>query len=186
MRAIRLSTALAALLALLLAPAPVLADHHEAGESAEGENTVTPWDPAVMTDLTSQLADKMSALRQAFRKEPVFSSPENANRRAAHQMEQTLRNLQISTRQLRNRVRDGANMQDTRMIAKRIGMLLNDADMQGRRLMTTAWMADQARPAMVLINEIAPYYGRDPLYDPETVQRLDRAPNPDRPPPPEE
>jgi hypothetical protein len=38
---------------------------------------------------------------------------------------------------------------------------------------------------MALINEIAPYYGSGPLFDPETMQRLDRPPNPSRGSPPE-
>jgi hypothetical protein len=33
---------------------------------------------------------------------------------------------------------------------------------------------------MVLINEIAPFYGSGPLFDPETMQRLDRPPDPSR------
>jgi hypothetical protein len=37
---------------------------------------------------------------------------------------------------------------------------------------------------MKLINEIAPYYGSGPLYDPETMQRLDRAPDPQARPDP--
>jgi hypothetical protein len=182
MRAIRLPTALAAALALLLAAAPALADSHGA---AGGKRADREWDQAKMTELTAKLADQMSALRQAFRKEPVFSSPDNTTRRSATQLEQTLRNLQTSTRQLRNRVRDGQNAQDTEMVVKRIGMLLNDADVQGRRIMNTAWLAKYSRPAMETINEIAPYYGSGPLFDLETGERLDRAPNPDRAPPPE-
>ena len=33
---------------------------------------------------------------------------------------------------------------------------------------------------MVLINQIAPYYGRGPLYDIETMEMLDQGPNPNR------
>jgi hypothetical protein len=188
MRAMLCATAWAAALTFLLVPVPVLADHHEAGEAAQGaaeEKGRKPWDQAAMTDLTAQLADSTAALRRAFRGDPVFSTPENPNRRAALQMEDTLRSLQNSTRQLRNRVRDGGGFDETQGIARRIGMLLNDADVTGRRIMTTVWLADHARPAMMLINEIAPYFGSGPLYDPETQQRLDRAPNPDRPPPSE-
>ena len=62
-------------------------------------------------------------------------------------------------------------------------MLLNDADMWGRRIMTSQWMAERVQPAMKLINEIAPFYGSGPLFDPETMQRLDRAPDPQARPP---
>ena len=97
-------------------------------------------------------------------------------------MEQTLRNLEISTRQLHNRIKGGGGFEETQGTARRIGMLLNDADVQGRRIMTSAFVAEKVQPAMRLINEIAPYYGSGPLFDPETMQRLDRPPNPDRPP----
>ena len=53
--------------------------------------------------------------------------------------------------------------------------------MWGRRIMTTEWMQASARPAQALINEIAPYYGAEPLFDPESGQRVDRAPNPCQP-----
>jgi hypothetical protein len=185
MRAMLCATAWAAALIVLLAPVPVIADHHEAGEAAESavdEKGRKPWDQTAMTDLTARLADSTAALRRAFRSDPVFSTPENPNRRSALLMEDTLRNLQNSTRQLRNRVRDGGGFDETQGIARRIGMLLNDADVTGRRIMTTVWLADHSRPAMLLINEIAPYYGSSPLYDPETQQRLDRAPNRNRPP----
>ena len=71
-------------------------------------------------------------------------------------MEQTLRNLEIATRRLHNRVRAGNDFEGTRGTARRIGVLLNDADMWGRRIMTSAFLAERVQPAMKLINEIAP------------------------------
>jgi hypothetical protein len=95
-------------------------------------------------------------------------------------MDETLRALEQSTGQLHRRVSRGEGFEETRPIARRIGMLLNDADVEGRRLMTGEWMHQRVRPAMALINRIAPYYGSGPLYDPETMQRLDRPPDPSR------
>lgn len=181
MRIARFASALAAVLALLLAPTLVSAEHHEAAEA----NDRKPWDQAAMTDLSAQLARAMREVRRAFRRDPVFADPQSLNRRAAQRMEETLRALEQSTRQLHNRVSSGEGFEETRPIARRIGMLLNDADVEGRRLMTGEWMHQRVRPAMALINEIAPYYGSGPLFDPETMQRLDRPPNPSRGSPPE-
>ena len=100
-------------------------------------------------------------------------------------MEQIIRALQQSTRQLHNRIRGGGGFEETRNIARKIGTLLNDADVASRGIMTSAWVAERVRPAMVLINEIAPYYGSEPLYDPESLQRVDRPVNRDTPPAPE-
>jgi hypothetical protein len=167
---------------LTLAVLPASATHHEASEQAKpaaaGERA--PWDQARMTELSDQLATAMSELRRAFRREPGFRDPSSPNRRATQSMDQTLRLLEQSARQLRNRVSGGAGFEETRNIARKIGSLLNDADVEGRRIMTSVWLDERIRPAMKLINEIAPYYGSGPLYDPETLQKLDRPPNPDR------
>jgi hypothetical protein len=170
---------LATLLVLLLAPTLVLAAHHE-GEEAKDEGR-KPWDQAAMTGLSAELATSAAQIRRTFRQDPSFRNPKTPNQNAVHQMEQTLRNLEITTRRLSRQVKAGRTAESTEGLARRIGMLLNDADMWGRRIMTSAYMEEQVRPAMKLINQIAPYYGSGPLYDPETMQRLDRAPNPQRP-----
>jgi hypothetical protein len=53
-------------------------------------------------------------------------------------------------------------------------VLLNDINVEGGRIMTSQWMDDRVRPATVLINEIATYCGSDALFDPETMERIDR------------
>jgi hypothetical protein len=179
------AAALGALLAL--APLAAVAEHHEgtpASEESAGEGPPTQeWNQERMTELSGELATAMAELRRTFRKDPMFRNPRSPNQRAVHNMEQTLRNLELSTRTLSNRVKGGGGLEDTQGTARRIGMLLNDADMWGRRIMTSAWVQERVQPAMKLINEIAPYYGSGPLYDPETMQRLDRAPDPQAPPP---
>ena len=181
MRRTRPTSAAAAILLLLLAPAAALAESHEAATA--GDDGRRPWDQERMTELTGELSSSMGQIRRAFRRKPTFRNPKTPNQRAVHSMEQTLRGLEFSTRQLHNRVRAGAGFEETRNIARNIGMLLNDADMWGRRIMTSQWMAERVQPAMKLINEIAPFYGSGPLFDPETMQRLDRAPDPQARPP---
>lgn len=178
MRRMRAVGALMTALMLMLAPTLALAAHHE-GEEKEGSERKA-WDQARMTDLSGKLSTATSELRRAFRKEPNFRNPGTPNQRAVHNMEQILRNLETATRQLRNSVAGGGDFEATRGTARRIGMLLNDADVESRRIMTSAFMAKKIKPAMELINEVAPYYGSEPLYDPETMQRLDRPANPDR------
>lgn len=174
---------------LALAPLAARADHHEKGAAEAGDaekdaaaasDARKPWDQARMTELSIDLAKAMSEVRQAFRREPSFRDPNNPNRRASQNMEQTLRLLETSTRQLRNRIRSGDGFDETLGIARKIGSLLNDADVEGRKIMTSVWLDQRIKPAQQLINEIAPYYGRDPLFDPDTMQRIDRAPNPSR------
>jgi hypothetical protein len=173
-----------ALTALLLLAAPLAcATNPEKGESTADAapsqpSERKPWDAARMTDLSAQLAQATSEVRRAFRREPNFRNPQTPNRRSVHQMEQTLRDLEIATRRLASQVSGGADFEGTSGTARRIGMLLNDADVTSRSIMTSAFMAEKIQPAMTLINEVAPYYGSGPLFDPDTMQRLDRAPNP--------
>jgi len=178
MRRMRATGALTTVLLLMLAASVALAAHHEGEEEGDGERKA--WDQARMTDLSAKLFTATSELRRAFRREPNFRNPATPNQRAVHNMEQILRSLETATRQLRNSVAGGGDFEATRGTARRIGMLLNDADVESRSIMTSAFMAEKIKPAMVLINEVAPYYGSGPLYDPETMQRLDRPANPDR------
>jgi hypothetical protein len=91
-------------------------------------------------------------------------------------LDQSLRDLDRRTSQLHTRVKGGAGYDETLNIARNILVLLNDVDVNGRSVMTGAWMDEKVRPAMALINEIAAYYGSDALYDPKTMQRTDRPP----------
>lgn len=173
-----ITRATAAALALLLVGAVALAEHHE-DTPAEPEGR-KPWNQEEMTDLSGRLARALRDVRSAYRKEPGYRDPGNPNRRAAQRMDETLRALEKSATQLHNQVKAGAGYEGTQGTARKIGSLLNDADVEGRKLMTSTWMDQRVQPAMVLINEIAPYYGSGPLYDPETMQRLDRPPDPSR------
>ena len=62
---------------------------------------------------------------------------------------------------------------DFRLLFASGGTQLNDAQVEGRRTMTSHWMDERIRPAMALVNEIAPFYGSGPLFDPEEMKRID-------------
>ena len=177
MRSMRVKRLLAVAMALALSPILAAAEEPEAAADANGRK---PWNQEQMTDLTGQLSRAMREVRQAYRREPVFRDSHNPNRRAAMRMDEVLRNLARASTQLHNRVKSGGGFEETQGIARRMSMLLNDADVEGRRIMTSVWMDQRVQPAMVLINEIAPFYGSGPLFDPETMQRLDRPPDPSR------
>ncbi len=135
-----------------------------------------PWDQERMTELTGELVTALREVRRAWRREPAFASTGNPNRSAAMQLDQNLRNLDRRATQLNSRVQGGGGVEETLNIARNIRVLLNDIDVAGRRIMSSAWMEERIRPAMALLNEIAPYYGSEALFDTETLQRTDRAP----------
>ena len=173
----------AALLCLLFVNGSALASHHEEGEEGGNggeETTETAWDAERMTQLTADLAKQMRAVRDAFRQSPNFRNPAGPNRRAADAMAGILKSLDSSCSSLATRVSRGQGAEETRGLARRIGSLLNDADVEGRRLMNHAWTDERIGPAMKTINEIAPFYGRGPLFDVDTLSRVDRGSNPSR------
>jgi hypothetical protein len=134
------------------------------------------WDAEEMTRLSAELNRAVREVRRAWRRDPAFTDSTNPNRRAALRLDQTLRNLDQRTTQLASRVQGGGGYDETFNIARNIGVLLNDVDVEGRRIASSQFMEARVRPAMELVNEIAPYYGSGPLYDPASLQRVDRPP----------
>lgn len=171
----RLGLVVAGAALLAFAPRPALAEQpaeqHEP-EAAAAAPQRKAWDQERMTQLSADLAKAMAAVRQSFRREPGFRDPSNPNRRANQRMGEILRALEQSCRQLSNKIKAGGGLADTEGIARKIGSLLNDAEVEGRKIMTSVWMEEKIVPAKKLINEIAPYYGSGPLYNPETLKRM--------------
>ena len=161
---------LAGLFALLLVPIVAGAAHHEAGEAAGAAPKA--WDQEAVTQLSDQLWNELGDLRDAFRKDPQYRDGLSTSERAAHQLEGTLKHLETSARQLRDQVKAGKTMEETTPVAQKIGSLLRDADVESSKLMTTKWTQDRVKPVMETLNQIAPYYGSGPLYDPETMERV--------------
>jgi len=151
-----------------------------AADAAEDTTPQLEWDSERMTQLTADLATAMRDVRNSFRKNPVMQTPDSGKRRTADQMMEVLRGLDRHTASLATRVSRGQTAEETRPTARRIGTLLRDANQLGRRLMTSEWTDQRILPAMELINEIAPYYGRGPLYDTETMTMIEGGPNPNR------
>ena len=192
----RVLLVLVAAFALLAASTPAaFASHHEADEAGSTDASAKqpaeegytdpkipalPWDAEKMTELTARLSKEMRAVRNAYRQSPNYNNDRMPNQRAANDMFDTLKTLDQSCASLAKRVEKGEDADQTRGLARSIGERLNDVDQYSRKLMMQAWTAEKARPAMQTLNEIAPYYGRGPLYDVENMTKLDRGPNPNR------
>ena len=146
----------------LLAPAVGLAQRNEVPPKA--------WDQAEVVRLSGDLQKQMNAIRKAFRSEPVFTTTATMKQRSARQMDEVLRDLERSARQLKSRAEGGAKREDTENIARKIGSLLRDAEMLGRRLDLGEFTNKHIRPAMQTLNELAPFYGAGPLYDVENME----------------
>jgi hypothetical protein len=167
---------------LTLAPLAAGATSHEAAEAAPAGDAVAPdverkpWNQEEMTTLTGQLMRAVRDVRDAWRKDPAFRNPISTVRRSAMSLDQNLRDLDRRTTQLHSQIKDGAGYEDTLNIARNILVLLNDVDMNARRIMTGKPMQDKVAPAMDLFNQVAAYYGDEPLFDLEAMERADRPP----------
>jgi hypothetical protein len=169
---------------LLLAPLAAGATSHEAAkaEAAPAADALAeglerkPWNQEEMTALTGQLMRAVRDVRQAWRKDPAFADPMTTNRRAGLALNQNLRDLDRRVTNLHAQVKGGAGYDDTLNVARNILVLLNDVDMNGRRVMIGQPMREKSEPAMALFNQVAAFYGSEPLFDLEAMERADRPP----------
>lgn len=168
------TTAAAAVLALT--PFGALAQEDgaapEQGAPAAAEVERKPWNDEEVLPLAQNLQRTISAVRSSWLKEPVRNDRTQVKQRAAKQMDQTIKGLETSSRQLAARIESGGGYEGTLNIARKIGTLLNDAEETGRRLDLGAWTRERIGPAMEAINALAPYYGSGPLYDVEQQKKI--------------
>ncbi len=140
------------LLALSLVLPPLgHADDHE-------DQQPRVWDQEKLTQLTADLAEAMSAVRTSARNEPSVIQRQQMNDRTVAQYLESLRMLERSTGQLSRRIRDGKGRDETMNLARRIGTLLRDAQVSGRRLDIPKMTMERIDVAMALIDEIEPYF----------------------------
>lgn len=154
------------------------ADHE--GGGGEDDVPALPWDQEKMKILTADLARSIRAVRLAFRQNPNFNMPDTSMRQPGLQLDEVLRGIEMNTASLATRVANGQDADQTRGLVRRIGMSLRDANMLGRSLIPSEQSDQHIRPAMALVNQIAPYYGRGPIYDLETMTMIGQGPNPNR------
>jgi hypothetical protein len=91
--------------------------------------------------------------------------------RTAMELRDTLRSLEGSCRQLASRLEAGEDREKTLGVARRIGMLIRDAQTTGRRLMTSDSQWAAIDPLVDIINRISPYYGTKSPLLPAVQQR---------------
>lgn len=173
--------ALAAGLALALAPSAALAASHEAsaGEAeAEPAKEEVRWDQERVTDIAQQLAEAMGELKSALQAQPASLDP--ARQRAVYAAREDVRLLTSSARHLAARLEAGDDRLETYPIYKRIGMLRRSAEENGRKaLIENALMARITRAGELLLR-IAPYYrDLEPVSEMEEMDEMEEMEEPE-------
>jgi hypothetical protein len=150
-RGIRLFAAVAA--ALVTAVVPALA-------GAE----LKPWDQEEVTRLAKDLSEAVSNVRQITRKDPSKEGGRQMNARAAEEYLETLKALETACERIVRKLEAGEDLEKTTGVARRIGMLLRDAQTYGRKLLITQPESEAIEVAIAALDKISPYYSeKSPL-----------------------
>ena len=147
----------------LLAGSLVVGGPLVAEEPSETSQTKA-WNVEEVKVLANQLAEELKAARQKIRQEPNLKSLTSGSSRRAYQFEDAVKALEKSARQYASRVNQGADHADTTAIARKIGTQLRDCEQLGRQLPLTKPTQDALAAAHKTLDQLAPYYGAQPLY----------------------
>ena len=147
-RGIRLSAAVAA--ALLTVVVPALA-------GAE----LKPWDQEEVTQLAKDLSEAVSNVRQITLKDPTMKGTGQMNERAAKEYLDNLKALETACAQILRKLEAGEDLEKTMGVARRIGMLLRDAQTNGRKLMISQPESEAIEIAIAALDKISPYYSEE-------------------------
>jgi len=147
-RGIRLSAAVAA--ALLTVVVPALA-------GAE----LKPWDQEEVTQLAKDLSEAVSNVRQITLKDPTMKGTGQMNERAAKEYLDNLKALETACGQILRKLEAGEDLEKTMGVARKIGMLLRDAQTNGRKLMISQPESEAIEVAIAALDKISPYYSEE-------------------------
>jgi hypothetical protein len=122
------------------------------------------WNVEEMQALTNQLVTEMSAARQAIRREPLLQEAQRGGSPRPMNFMENIRQLEVASKQLASRVRDGGGYEQSLGIARKLGVLLRDSEVLARSLSISESTRKDLAAAHRTLNKIAPYYGKAPLY----------------------
>ena len=140
---VRRFVAVAALVAIGLAPGAAFAD-------------LKVWNQEEVTELTRSLHVAVKEVRQSMRRENTGDL--SAQGKARMRMLEILKVLEKSCSQLAGRLEAGDGREETLNIAKKIRSLVRDAEIEGRKFMTTQQTDERVEPAEQALAGLAPYY----------------------------
>lgn len=117
-----------------------------------------PWDQEEVTRLAKELSEAVGNVRQATLKDPSKRGGRQMNARAAEQYLDNLKALETACEQMVRKLEAGEDLEKTTGVARRIGMLLRDAQTNGRKLMITQPESEAIEVAIAALEKISPYY----------------------------
>ena len=128
--------------------------------TSRAEEERLPWDQERVSALARQLAGALAEVRVAARRDPALFNGIRSRNPTHVRLMDSLRRLETSSRQLASSLEAGGGFDETLPIAKRIATRLRDARVAASGLTTTRWTQERVEPAMALVRQIEPFYGK--------------------------
>lgn len=133
-----------------------------AGSAAAGE---IPWDGVKVTAEARALADAMTGLREAFRKEPP-ARVVSAESLARYRLLDVLRRLEQESQYLAAELEAGKGHDETLPVFENLVELVRDAQEDRRRVFVQSTTLERIETARKHLEALDPYYGNLPLPEP--------------------
>jgi hypothetical protein len=129
------------------------------------------WDQVRTTRYAQELQTACEDLGRALNAQPPATP--GMQRRAFYQARDDIRVMRSSAGALVSKLEDGASMEETLPIFKRIRSLQRSAAEQGRRAMLAADVLDKAVPVGSALIKLRPYYEAEPEVEPDLTPETD-------------
>jgi hypothetical protein len=113
-----------------------------------------------VTELSAELARAIHSLREAERQQPRPAVEPHPRYRLEYT--RTLKALEQSSQQLNHRLRAGVGRAETLAIARKLRVLVHDAQLYGAKIMQTEQVSARIAPARAALEALAPYYFDEP------------------------
>jgi hypothetical protein len=117
------------------------------------------WDPARVTSLAEELAEKVDDLYTSVYKSETGRRLGDSY--AVHQLKDRIRLMQHEARHLRGNLRDGKSRKETYPIVQRLGELARDASEFGRQAYLSNQLLTSIADAQDVWRRLQPYYEPD-------------------------
>ena len=131
-----------------------------AGAASAGEPI--PWDAAKVTSITEQLSSATVNLYNVFYQQPPATVGSGQSRQY-QELKYKTRRLKTEAKQIAAAVSAGEGHDETVHSFEDMMMLVRDARVLVRQIFVSEQLQGAADKARQALNELAPYYGADPL-----------------------
>ena len=123
---------------------------------AADDEPVANWNQERVTGYASELSDACRELKTAMGKLPSNLDP--SRQRSWHRAKDDVRMLSSAARGLAASLENGEGKEETLPRFKRLQLLRNDANENGRRAFIPDAILEKVVPVGVALNKLAPYY----------------------------